>query len=493
MILPELNLEMLNISTLLPTLILVAGGMFVLILDLIQKHDRGFYITVTLMTLVFALSVLLAKGIVGNGFFDTMLIDGVAITAQVIILGASILFIPLAMTGVQFKEFGFAEFYAIFLFMVAGFAFMVSSDNLIMIIIGLEIGSLALYAMIAMHRRDKSLESAIKYFTMGALAASLIVFGAMLLYAVTGSVEISGIEKALVANSFENMPVVLVATAFLIGGLGFKLSIVPFHTWTPDVYEGASAPLAGYMSIVPKIAGFVVALRLFDFLVDTPDQIVYWILWIAAVVTMTVGNVLALVQEDVKRMLAYSSISHAGFVMTAIVIGTTESHTGLFLYWILFLFTNLGAFAMLWISRHPSRVWDTRYDHPYSKFAGMVKLSPMGAIIMAIFMLSLAGIPPFALFWGKIYLIAAAIHENHIALALIMLLNSAIAVYYYLKLVVYMFLRDPSENDGTVYYQNGTLPLKIILGIAATTVTFSFLIISPILTVLEPLLASSGF
>lgn len=489
----EFNLEMLNLATIMPILVLVAGGVFILLIDLFQKHDRGFYVTVMLMTLVFSLSVLLAKGAIGGGFFDTMLIDGIAITAQTIIIGASILFVPLAMTGVQFKEFGFAEFYAIFLFMVAGFAFMVSSDNLIMIFIGLEIGSLALYAMIAMHRRDKSLESAIKYFTMGGLAAAMIAFGAMLLYAITGAVEISNIQKALVASEFANLPIILVASAFIIAGLGFKLSIVPFHTWTPDVYEGASAPLAGYMSIVPKIAGFVVALRLFDFLAHTPDAIVYWILWIAAVVTMTVGNVLALVQEDVKRMLAYSSISHAGFVMTAIVIGTTEAHTGLFFYWILFLFTNLGAFAMLWISRHPSKVWDTRYDHPYTKFAGMVRLSPMGALIMAIFMLSLAGIPPFALFWGKIYLIAAAIHSSHLGLALIMLLNSAIAVYYYLKLVVFMFLRDPSENDGTVYYQNGTMPLKIVLGVAAIAVTFSFLGVSPLLETLEPLISSSGF
>ncbi len=489
----QFSMEMVNFATLAPMLVLVLGGMFILIIDLFQKLDRGFYVTVTMMTLALALGLLLFYGVQGHGFFDVMLVDGIALASQMIIIGASLLFIPLAMTGVRFMEFKFAEFYALFLFMVAGFAFMVSSDNLIMIFIGLETGSLALYTLIAMHRRDKSLEAAIKYFTMGGAAAALFAFGAMLLYAATGSVEIRTIEEVLVSSGFANLPLVLAGSAFLLAGLGFKLSVVPFHTWTPDVYEGASAPLAGYMSIVPKIAAFVVLLRLFDFLVQSPDGIIYWLLWIAAVATMTIGNILALVQDGVKRMLAYSSVSHAGFVLTAVVMGTTQAHTGIFLYWALFLFTNLGAFAMLWISRHPSKVWDIRYDHPYKKFAGMVHISPVGAVVMAVFMLSLAGIPPFALFWGKLYLISAAVNSGHLVLALIMLANSAIAVYYYLKLIIYMFLHDPEENDNTVYYQNGTVPLKIVLGVAAVAVSLSFLAIDPMLNLFGDLVAASGF
>jgi NADH-quinone oxidoreductase subunit N len=489
----QFSMSMVNYATLAPMLVLVIGGMFLLIIDLFQKLDRGFHVTVTMMTLALSLALLLFYGVQGHGFFDVMLVDGIALASQVIIIGASLLFIPLAMTGVRFMEFKFAEFYSLFLFMVAGFAFMVSSDNLILIFIGLETGSLALYTLIAMHRRDKSLEAAIKYFTMGGAAAALFAFGAMLIYAATGSVEIGTIQEVLITSGFANMPLVLTGSVFLLAALGFKLSIVPFHTWTPDVYEGASAPLAGYMSIVPKIAAFVVLLRLFDFLAHSPDGIVYWLLWIAAVATMTIGNILALVQDGVKRMLAYSSVSHAGFVLTAVVMGTTQAHTGIFLYWALFLFTNLGAFAMLWISRHPSRKWDIRYDHPYKKFAGMVHISPVGAVVMAIFMLSLAGIPPFALFWGKLYLISAAVNSGHLALALIMLANSAIAVYYYLKLVIYMFLHDPEENDGTLYYQNGTVPLKIVLGVAAAVVTLSFLAIEPLLGLFGALVASSGF
>ncbi|MDR1912095.1 MAG: NADH-quinone oxidoreductase subunit NuoN, partial [Helicobacteraceae bacterium] len=458
----------LSFASILPILTLVLGGIIVLVIDLFAKNaGRNVFASVTILTLVVAIGLLFFVELNERAFYDMLLVDGLANASLWVIIGASLLFIPLAFTGMRFLEYQFAEYYSLFLFMTAGFAAMVSSENLIVILIALECASLALYTLISMHRRDKSLEAAIKYFTMGALAAGMLAFGAMLLYAATGSVNIGEIERILVANGFSNLPLILVASAFFIGGLGFKLSIVPFHTWTPDVYEGSSAPMAGYMSIVPKIAGFAVAMRLFDFLAQSPDRIVFALLYIAAVATMTIGNLLALIQDDVKRMLAFSSISHAGFVMTAFVIGSTEAHTGLFIYWILFLFTNLGAFSMLWISRHPSKAWDIRFDHPFTKFAGMVRLSPMGAVIMGVFMLSLAGIPPFALFFGKIYLIGEALARDYFYLALIMLVNSAIAIYYYLKLIVYMFLRDPSDNDGTIYYQNSALALKIVLGIAA--------------------------
>jgi len=214
----------------------------------------------------------------------------------------------------------------------------------------------------------------------------------MLLYALSGSVEIGKIAEVLVARDFQPLWVVLTATTFMIAAIGFKLSMVPFHTWTPDVYEGASAALAGYMSIVPKISGFIVAMRLFEFLIQSDVVWVRDILYLATIVTMTFANIVALVQHDVKRMLAYSSISHAGFVMAAIMIGTTQANSGLFLYWILFLFANLGAFTMLWISRHKHLVWHDRFDHPFEKFSGLVQIMPVAATIMAIFMLSLAGV-----------------------------------------------------------------------------------------------------
>lgn len=487
------DLNVLNVNSIMPIITVLCGALFILIIDLIKKQDKQFYVLVSSVVLLISIFQLIDINSVGRGFFDVILVDGIAIVSQLIILVASLLFIPLALTGGRFKEYEFAEYFAFFLFMIVGFQFMVSSDNLILIFLGLETGSLALYALIAMHNRQKSLESAIKYFTMGAFAAGMFAFGSMIFYGLSGSVEIHAIKEALEANNFENLPLVLLGSSFIIVALGFKLSMVPFHTWTPDVYEGASAPLAGYMSIVPKIAGFVVALRFFDFLVAADNDVVYTLLWISAVATMTIGNVLALVQDGVKRMLAFSSISHAGFVMTAIVMGTTEAHAGIFLYWGLFLFTNLGAFAMLWISRHQSTQFDIRYDHSFTKFAGMVKVSPVGAVIMGVFMLSLAGVPPFAMFWGKIYLIGAALASDHIYLAVIMALNSAIAIYYYLKLIVFMFLKDPSQNDGTIYYKSGTFSLKVILAIAVIAVVLSITAIDPLLGFALNHVDASGF
>jgi NADH-quinone oxidoreductase subunit N len=364
-----------------------------------------------------------------------------------------------------------------------------------MIFVGLETASLALYTLIAMHNRSRSFEAAIKYFTMGALAAGFFVFGSMILYALTGSVELHKIEQVLIAKEFQPIWGVLLASVLMIAALGFKLSMVPFQTWVPDVYEGSSAALAGYMSIVPKIAGFVVAMRIFEFLVHADVLWVQNMLWVVAVVTMTATNIMALVQKGVKRMLAYSSISHAGFAMSAILIGTTQANSALFLYWILFTFTNLGAFTMLWVSRHKgNQKWgDTRFDHPYEKFSGMVKIMPINAVIMGMFMFSLAGMPPFSLFWGKLYLMSSAVNAGFISLAVIMAINSAISVYYYLKLVVYMFLREPMTEDGTVYMKNASTALKTVIGFAAAMTLLTTIYVSPLLDMITAYVKSSGF
>ncbi len=490
----KVSLESLNIATLFPMLIAVAGGLTILIIDLIKEHlHKSLYVMIAILFLALDLGAIIGLQINTRGFFDVMLVDGIAILSQIIIVVASMLFIPLALTSKRFHEFTLPEFFALFLFMVAGFQFMVATDNLILIFVGLETASLALYTLIAMHNRLNSFEAAIKYFTMGALAAGFFAFGSALLYGLSGSVEIYKIAEVLAARDYQPLWIVLTAVAFMIAAIGFKLSMVPFHTWTPDVYEGASAALAGYMSVVPKIAGFVVAMRLFEFLIHSDVTWVRDILYIAVVVTMTFANIVALVQKDVKRMLAYSSISHAGFVMAAILIGTTQANSGLFLYWILFLFTNLGAFTMLWISRHKSRIWHDRFDHPYEKFSGLVQIMPVAATIMAIFMLSLAGVPPFSLFWGKLYIMGAAVNSGYIILAVIMAINSAISAYYYLKLIVYMFMKDPIVDKETIYFKNASLSLRTIVGISAVFTIFSSFFISPLLGYITEIVRVSGF
>jgi NADH-quinone oxidoreductase subunit N len=267
---------------------------------------------------------------------------------------------------------------------------------------------------------------------------------------------------------------------------------VPFHTWAPDVYEGSSAAMAGYMSIVPKIAAFVVALRFFEIFVSVDNKWIELILYVIVVITMTIPNMAALVQKDVKRTLAYSSISHAGFVMAAILIGTTQATEGLFLYWILFSFANLGAFAMLWINRSKNNQ-DLQSDHPFEMFSGLVKTSPIAASMLGLFMLSLAGIPPFSLFWGKLFLIGSAVNSDHIILALIMALNSAIAVYYYLKLIVYMFLKDPISGSTVDIMGNRNNTLSGIVIVAAVLSITALLYVDPLLEVISMYVQISGF
>jgi len=490
----NVTVESLNLSTLAPMLVATFGALLILVIDLIKRDlDKSLYVMLGMLVLLVDLGLVLGQQVNSRGFFDIMLIDGVAIVSQVIILIGSSIFLPLALGKSKFHEYRYPEYFAIFLFMVAGLQFMVASDNLIMIFVGLETASLALYTLIALHNRESSFEAAIKYFTMGALGASFFAFGAAILYGLTGSLEINQIATVLTERGFEPIVVVLAASVFLIASLGFKLSIVPFHTWTPDVYEGSSAPLAGYMSIMPKVAGFVVAIRLFEFLISSGIWWVHDMLMVLAVLTMVIANVSALVQKDVKRMLAFSSISHAGFLMLAIVIGTTKANSALFLYFALFLFANMGAFTMLWISRHKSKIFDNRYDHPFEKFSGMIKIQPLGAVIMALFMLSLAGVPPFSLFWGKMYVISAAVDSQYIVLALIMVLNSAIAAYYYLKLIVYMFLKDPSQNDGTIYVKNASKSLQTVIGISAFLTAIATFYVGPLLDIITQMMLLSGY
>ncbi|MDD5717553.1 MAG: NADH-quinone oxidoreductase subunit NuoN [Sulfuricurvum sp.] len=496
----NVSLASLNIATLAPMLIAVLGALVILTIDLAKGGlHKSLYVMISLLFLLLDLGsligfadVFLKNGTV-IGFFNVMLMDGIAILAQIIIVVGSMLFIPLALTSKRFHEYDYPEYFALFLFMIAGFQFMVASDNLILIFVGLETASLALYTLIALHNRHKSFEAAVKYFTLGALAAGLYAFGSMILYAISGSVEINQIATVLAEDHYSNIGYVLLGMAFMLSAFGFKLSIVPFHMWAPDVYEGSSAALAGYMSIVPKIAGFVVAMRLFEFLVHSGVVWLQVILYIVVVVTMTASNIWALVQTDVKRMLAYSSISHAGFVMAAILIGTTQANSGLFLYWALFSFTNLGSFAMLWVNRQKNLLPGQSSDHPYEKFSGMIKTMPMGAVMMALFMLSLAGIPPFALFWGKLYMIGAAVSSGYTVLALIMALNSAIAAYFYLKLIVFMFMKEPIPAYQNSYFMNASLSLKTTIGLAAVVTIFAIFAVNPLLEVITLFVYNSGY
>jgi len=491
----NVSLESLNLITLAPMLIAIAGGLIILILDLLKDTlDKTLYVMLTVLILFIDFGAVLGLNVNERGFFDVMLIDGIAVISQLMIIGASMIFIPLALTSKRFHEYSYPEFFALFLFMIAGFQFMVATDNLILIFVGIETASLALYTLIALHNRSNSYEAAVKYFTMGALAAAFFAMGSAVVYGLTGSIELAVVKEILATRLAEPglMIAIFGSSVLLLVAFAFKLSLFPFHTWAPDVYEGASAPLAGYMSIVPKIAAFVVSMRLFEMYIDLGIEWVRWSILILSVLTMTLANMMALVQNDVKRMLAYSSISHAGFMMAALALNTTEGNTSIYLYYALFMFTNLGAFAMLWISRHKTRRFNKLYDHPYEKFAGLIQIMPMGAVVMGLFMLSLAGVPPFSVFWGKIYVMQAAVNSGYIWLAIVMGLNSAIAAYYYLKLIVYMFLKDPVKDVDTVYY-NISKPLMVIIGLATVATVSAIFYVEPLLSYFTSMVAVSGY
>ena len=481
----SIDLVDLNLPSLFPMMIAIIGALIILCIDLFTKKlNKSLYAMLTILVLLIDLSAVVGYSGSTRGFFNVMFIDGIAIMTQIIILVSSILFIILSLSKQKLHEYSYPEYFSLFLFMVAGLQFVVTSDNLILILVGLETAAMALYVLIAMHNSDKSTEAAIKYFTMGAVATAFFAFGSMIFYALTGSVELGQISASLVASDFANYPFVLVGVVFILAGLGFKLSLVPFHTWVPDVYEGSSAALAGYMSIVPKIAAFVVALRFFEIFVSVDNSWVEIILYILVVATMTIPNMAALVQKDVKRMLGYSSIAHVGFVMAAILVGTTQSTEGLFLYWILYSFTNLGAFTMLWIHR-TKKSYGYQSDYPFQKYSGLVKTSPILAVVMGIFLLSLAGIPPFSLFWAKMFLLSATINAGYILLAVIMALNSTIAVYYYLKLIVYMFLKDPIKDDTILIMRNTNRTFFTLIGLTVFLTLTSVFYIDSLLEIIS--------
>lgn len=495
----NISLQSLNLGTLAPASIALIGAIGIILTDLFNKDKhKSLYVIIVALFLLFDLFTLLAFKGDERGMFDLMYLDGIAILSQCIIILGALLFIFLGLSKLRFQDFRYAEYFALYLFAIAGFQFMVSTDSLIMIFLGLETSSLALYVMIAMHNRMVSIEAAVKYFTMGALAAGFFVFGSMIFYAITGSLELAQIAQVLNENNFfssanySNYVLMLVGFVFMFAALGFKLSLFPYHIWVPDVYQGTTSALAGFLSVVPKMAGFVVALRFFEIFVHSGDPIIQTMLYVTVVLTMTIPNLIALQQTDIKRMLAYSSISNAGMAMAAIAIGTTQATQALFLYWILFTITNFGAFGMLWLNRGKEY---QDYKSPYSlqKFSGLAQISPFTASILGLFLFALTGLPPFALFWGKMYLIASAVNAGYIILAIIIVINSAISAYYYLRPISYMFLRDPEHNIKVKFMQNATIPMKTVIGMAVFLAIISVLLIDPLLNIITYYVNSAGF
>lgn len=451
-----IDLKALNFSLLWPVMILVIFALAFLITEISGKKLKdNFYGILSILALASSLLFVLNSSL-ENPFamFNLIYFDSIAKLASIAIYLAAILILILTLGKSRFADFASAEFYILFLFIIIGFTFMVSTDNLMIIFIGLETASLALYTLLAIKDSDNALAAAIKYFVLGSMVSGFYVFGCALLYLLSGSLNISTIVVEIMNNGVVNLALCSLALLFIFITLAFKLSLIPFHSWLPEIYENSNTLLASFIAVVPKMAAFVVFIRLFEPILNIGSLWLNDILFIIIIVTMTAANIIALAQKDVKRMLAFSSISHSGFVLSAIFVASTQANVALFTYWILFIISNVGAFGVLYATESKNKIWDKRFDTPYSKFAGLVKNNPFLAISMAIFMFSLAGIPPFAVFWGKFYIMNSAIFSEHYFLAFAMATNSAIAVYYYLKLVVYMFLKEPITKHDKVYYSN---------------------------------------
>jgi len=342
------------------------------------------------------------------------------------------------------------------LFALSGMMIMVSSRDFLVIFLGLEVLSMASYALAGLKRDDeKSSEAAIKYFLLGSFASAFLVFGIALLYGAVFSTDISTIMNFFQAETSLSL-MGLTGMAFIIIGFGFKIAVVPFHMWTPDVYQGSPTPVTAFFSIGPKAAGFAILMRIFfPFWKEAINsEIFFHILWILSVLTMVVGNLVALRQKNVKRILAYSSIAHAGYILIAIMAG---DNSGLLFYLTVYLFMNIGAFsAVIALSRKGKEF------HELEDYSGIGFRYPWIGATLTVFLFSLAGFPPTGGFLAKFYIFSAAVHKGLVPLVIIGVLASLISVFYYLRIIIYMYMREPTRNVEIFAY-NPALFLVLFL------------------------------
>ncbi|OGC79285.1 MAG: NADH-quinone oxidoreductase subunit N [candidate division Zixibacteria bacterium RBG_16_40_9] len=326
------------------------------------------------------------------------------------------------------------EYYSLILFSTLGMMIMGSSSDLIVIFLGLEVMSIALYVLAGFNRTDlKSNESAMKYFLMGAFSTGFLLYGIALIYGTTGSTNLN----SLVNSAYLTEPLFITGLGLLLVGLGFKVAAVPFHMWVPDVYEGAPTPITAFMAAGPKAAGFAALLRVFLIGLGPLSPTWITILWILAVLTMTLGNVFAIAQMNIKRMLAYSSIAHAGYILITVVAGGDVGVSSAVFYLLVYSLMTIGSFAVIIALGEKGEKNEELPD-----YRGLGLKYPLLGVFMAVFMVSLSGIPPTAGFVGKFYIFSAAVKNGYLGLAIIGVLNSLVSVYYYLRIVVIMFMQE---------------------------------------------------
>jgi NADH-quinone oxidoreductase subunit N len=445
----------------LPELVLSVFGIIIMLLEPVVDK-RSSQRTLGFVALIGSLAALAATYYqscsTGLGFWNMVQVDAFSTFFHYLIIAITVVVILTSFDYMKVQDVRAGEYYALILFGAVGMVLMSSAVELVLIFIALEISSIATYILAGFRRRAAiSSESSIKYFLLGSFATAFFLYGVALMFGATGFTRIPDIGHALAMAPIPLLAFVGVALMFV--GLGFKVAAAPFHVWTPDVYEGAPSPVVAFMSTAPKAAVFAVMLRIF-FEANAPGRL--WLIWIAAALSMTLGNIGALVQTNVKRMLAYSSIAHAGYILVAYAVAPQDGIPAVMFYTASYAAMNVGAFAVASHFGGAGERYVTLED-----YAGLGRTSPILAATLTIFLLSLIGIPMTGGFFAKFYVFKAAMGANLVGLTIIGLLNSAVGAYYYLRIIVFMYMKE-SQKEVPVSPIPWGLGVALTISLAAT-------------------------
>ena len=452
----------------LPEIVLSIFGLVIMALDPFIDQDRDQKILGAIGlagTIVALISTWVMAQSPGFAFWNMVRVDGFSVFFHVLVIAIAIVLILTSYEYLAVQKLRAGEYYGLILFGLVGMCLMSSAVELVLIFIALEISSISTYILAGFRRRSAtSSESSLKYFLLGSFATAFFLYGVALMFGAAGSTNIGEISAVL---SSEQVPMLAyVAMALMFVGLGFKVAAAPFHVWTPDVYEGAPAPVVGFMSTAPKAAAFAVLLRIL-FEANAPGR--FWFIWISAVLSMTLGNVAALVQDNVKRLLAYSSIAHAGYMLVAFAAIPELGTSAVMFYAAAYAAMNVGAFAVVSHFANSGERYVTVKD-----YAGLGRRSPVLAGALALFLISLIGIPITGGFFAKFYVFRAAMQSNLVGLTIIGVINSAVGAYYYLKLIVMMYMREATEEVPVL-----PIPASLAAALAITLAATIYLGVAP--------------
>ncbi len=453
-----LKLPDINLFAIMPEIAMTVLVCLVLLVDLfVPQRRKALLGLLTLFgVVVTGLLTLPLIGMEADLFSDMYRVDSFAIFFKFIFLAITALTVLISMRYLSIEEIHLGEYYALVLFSVIGMMVMAGGSDLLTIYIGLELLSIPIYMLVGFMKRDLlSQEGGIKYFLLGAFSSGIILYGIALAYGITGTTNLAAMHAAFGETTGPNILLTL-SVIMIVAGFAFKIALVPFHMWAPDAYQGAPTSITAFMSVGTKAAAFAGLLRIFAVAFEgIADQ---WaiLLWLLAVFSMTWGNIAAMVQSNLKRLLAYSSVAHAGYVMMGLVVGSEIGMASVLLYLAVYIFMNMGAFTMVILLCRQNFRGDRVED-----FRGLARAHPLAGIGFVIFFLSLAGIPPTAGFVGKFYLFSAAIESGYIWLALIGVLNSVLSVYYYFKIVANMYMAEPAGKVDI----STSVPLRLALGL----------------------------